>query len=248
MNEFDVLVADDEPVVIQAARRLLEPEGLTLDTAEDGEGVAARLRANSYRVILLDLMLPGVSGFELVESARKQQHGAPVIVVTGYASAQKAVAAFKAGAFDFLPKPFDTEELLGVVHRALADAGTSARRDETEKTPDGEWWCLGSHAWARLESDGSVRLGAAKTVSRVFAEIKSLDLPPVGAEIVQGGELARFSVADGSTHRVWSPLSGDVLEVNEGAESGGESWLIRVSPRDLERELKDLEPGPTQER
>jgi DNA-binding NtrC family response regulator len=118
-NGFDVLLVEDEPVVREAAARILRPEGLTLDRVEDVDGALARLRRSDYRVVLCDLMLPGFSGFDLLERVTGERPQLPVILITGYATIENALAAFKKGAFDVLPKPFDVAELLGVVRRAL---------------------------------------------------------------------------------------------------------------------------------
>ena len=112
---FDVLLVEDEPVVREAAARILRPEGLTLDRVEDVDGALARLRRVEHRVVLSDLMLPGFSGFDLLERVTGERPHLPVILITGYATIENALAAFKKGAFDYLPKPFDVAELLGLV-------------------------------------------------------------------------------------------------------------------------------------
>ena len=116
---YDVLLVEDEAVVRAAVERILRPEGLTLDRVEDVDGALARLRKVEHRVVLSDLMLPGFSGFDLLERVTGERPQVPVILITGYATIENALAAFKKGAFDFLPKPFDVPELLGVVRRAL---------------------------------------------------------------------------------------------------------------------------------
>jgi DNA-binding NtrC family response regulator len=123
---FDVLLVEDEPVVREAAARILRPEGLTLDRVEDVDGALARLRKADYRLVLSDLMLPGFSGFDLLERVTGERPQLPVILITGYATIENALAAFKKGAFDFLPKPFDVAELLGVVRRACAPPSSAA--------------------------------------------------------------------------------------------------------------------------
>ena len=109
---YDVLLVEDEAVVRAAVERILRPEGLTLDRVEDVDGALARLRKVEHRVVLSDLMLPGFSGFDLLERVTGERPQVPVILITGYATIENALAAFKKGAFDFLPKPFDVPELL----------------------------------------------------------------------------------------------------------------------------------------
>nr|MBP9826664.1 response regulator [Thermoanaerobaculia bacterium] len=92
---FDVLLVEDEPVVREAAARILRPEGISLDRVEDVDGALARLRRVDHRVVLSDLMLPGFSGFDLLERVTGERPHLPVILITGYATIENALAAFK---------------------------------------------------------------------------------------------------------------------------------------------------------
>ena len=118
-QQFDVLVVEDEPVVLRAAERILHTEDLTTESALDAESAVERLSRNNFQVVLSDLMLPGSSGFDLIDRVREHDSSAQFIVITGYATIENALESFVRGAFDFIPKPFDPGELLGVVHRAI---------------------------------------------------------------------------------------------------------------------------------
>ncbi len=123
MNErWDVLVVDDEPVVCDGVRLILEACGFRVATALDGQSALAHPAADSCRLVLCDLMLPEPSGFDLLRTLQARRPGMPVVMITGYATAEKAVEAAQAGAAGFLPKPFDEDELLSLVRRALAPA------------------------------------------------------------------------------------------------------------------------------
>lgn len=251
---FDVLLVEDEPVVREAAARILRPEGLTLDRVEDVDGALARLRKVEHRVVLSDLMLPGFSGFDLLERVTGERPHLPVILITGYATIENALAAFKKGAFDFLPKPFDVAELLGVVRRALkaVELGTwsavpaDGLDSGSEASPDR--YFLGQHAWVTIEK-GLATFGLAETWPGLLAEIRAIVPPRKGARLTQGLACAEIATADESIHRIWAPLSGTVLEINPAILADPDllnrapftsGWLARVAPSDLETELDAL--------
>jgi DNA-binding NtrC family response regulator len=125
----DVLVIDDEPVVREAVRRVLEADGLRVALAEDAASGLAHPHLGTCRLVLCDLMLPDRSGMEVLEAVRARRPDLPVVLITGFATPDHAVRAHEAGAADFLAKPFEADELLDVVRRALlAGAGAEERR------------------------------------------------------------------------------------------------------------------------
>ena len=128
---WDVLVVDDEPVVLEVVRLVLEADGLRVATAPDRRGAEAHPAAASCRLLLCDLMLPEGSGLELVRSLRARRPGLPAIMMTGYATADAALEALRAGATDFLPKPFDDAELLNQVRHALAPRDVAQKESVT---------------------------------------------------------------------------------------------------------------------
>ncbi len=252
--ELDVLLVEDEPVVREAAARILRPEGLTVDRVEDVAGALARIRKAKHRVVLTDLMLPGFSGFDLLERVTGERPDLPVILITGYATIENALAAFKKGAFDFLPKPFDVPELLGVVRRALKAVELGAWHALPPAAPGsggelpGERYFLGQHAWVALDG-GTATCGLAESWPGLLAPIRELVLPEPGARLTQGLACVELVTADESIHRVWAPLGGTVLEVNPAVREDPDllnrapfssGWLVRVAPADLETELDAL--------
>jgi len=124
----DVLVIDDEPVVRDAVRRVLEAEGLSVATAEDAATGIAHPAARDCRLVICDLMLPDRSGEEVLRDLHASRPGLPVVLITGFATPDHAARAQEAGAADFLAKPFEVDELLGVVRRVLAVGATAEGR------------------------------------------------------------------------------------------------------------------------
>src|SRR5271154_4733933 len=112
-----ILVVEDEEKLRRVVELQLKGAGFDVDQAGNVED-AMRL-ADRADVILTDLRLPGVSGLELLANLRRQDSHTPVIVMTAFGSIETAVEAMKAGAVDFLPKPFSLDHLMTVVNKAL---------------------------------------------------------------------------------------------------------------------------------
>ena len=106
-----LLIVDDERGILIALKRLFTKEGYEVETAESGEEALARIKAGLFHVIITDLSLKGISGLELLRSARQMDPACSVLVITAYGTQRIAVEAMKAGAEDYLPKPFDNDEL-----------------------------------------------------------------------------------------------------------------------------------------
>ena len=109
-----VLVVEDDRAMSRLLRRLLEDAGYTVEVAADGAAGLARLQAGGIDLVLLDLMLPGLDGFQLCRKVRAQENEIylPIIMLTGMASDKARHAGFAAGADDYVIKPFNSEELL----------------------------------------------------------------------------------------------------------------------------------------
>ncbi len=106
-----VLVVDDEEIVRESLRGWLAQDGLVVETAPEGTSALEKLRATEYGVVLVDLKMPGIDGLQVLEEARKLRPDAAVVLMTAYATVDTAVSAIKKGAYDYLVKPFDPEEL-----------------------------------------------------------------------------------------------------------------------------------------
>jgi DNA-binding NtrC family response regulator len=114
-----ILIADDEHEIAQQLGHLVHREGLTPLLAKDGKEALKLVRAGDPDVLLADLRMPGMDGMELMRKVREIDPELPVILMTGYAEVQGAVRAIRAGAHDYLAKPFDHNEVIRVVLRAL---------------------------------------------------------------------------------------------------------------------------------
>jgi len=128
LSSARVLLVEDEPGIVDFVRRGLEAEGFEVETALDGiEGERLAL-TNGFDAMVLDLMLPGRSGLEILASVRRASPALPVIVLTARGAIEDRVEGLDAGAVDYLVKPFSLAELIARVRaqlRVVAQASTS---------------------------------------------------------------------------------------------------------------------------
>jgi two-component system sensor histidine kinase/response regulator len=114
-----ILIIDDEDVVLDSCLLVFEGEDYEVATARDGTAGLALVPEFQPDLILVDLMMPGISGFDVLAKLRETDPTVVAIVITGYSTVGSAVEAMKQGAFDFLPKPFTPEELRLITRRGL---------------------------------------------------------------------------------------------------------------------------------
>jgi two-component system phosphate regulon sensor histidine kinase PhoR len=115
-----ILVVDDEVTVCKSIRKALACDTYDIDIAVSGEEALQMEEKKSYDVLIVDLMMPGLSGLDLLKSLKTRRPSAQVIMVTGYPTMKNTLQAMQIGAFDFLPKPFLPADIRNVVARALA--------------------------------------------------------------------------------------------------------------------------------
>ena len=115
-----ILVVDDEITVCKSIRSALVQENYDIDLALSGEEALQKEQVKRYDVMIVDLMMPGISGLDLLRSIKTTNPSVQVIMVTGYPTMKNTLQAMQIGAFDFLPKPFLPADLRSLVAKALA--------------------------------------------------------------------------------------------------------------------------------
>jgi DNA-binding response OmpR family regulator len=123
---MNILVIEDEAKVAGFLRKGLQQSGYGIDIAADGEEGYEKIRSNSYDLVLLDLMLPKISGFDLIPKIRECKPGVPIIAVTARASVEDRVRGLNLGCDDYLIKPFSFAELLARIQVQLRRGDSSA--------------------------------------------------------------------------------------------------------------------------
>lgn len=118
-----ILVVDDEKVIRKGCEEVLSQEGYEVLLAENGKQGIDMIEAEHFDIILLDLMMPGLSGFNVLSHVKSLHPDTSIIVVTGFATIENSIEAMKEGAFDFIPKPFSPDQLRVVVAKAIEHTG-----------------------------------------------------------------------------------------------------------------------------
>src|SRR5215203_5853815 len=118
-KEVRILVVDDEPTMSDSLRQNFVEEGYSVDTAATGAEAIEYFDRGGHHLAICDLQLPDMDGLEVLRHMKDVRPETEVIVVTGYGTVARAVEATKAGAFYFVEKPFDFEQMQPLVERAL---------------------------------------------------------------------------------------------------------------------------------
>jgi CheY-like chemotaxis protein len=222
-----ILVVDDSPEVREYLEVMLQAVGYTAIAAPDGRAALDLVRSQRPDLIITDVSMPGMSGFELLEHLRSDFAPPlpPVIVVSGFAiSADEAV---RRGAFSFIPKPFDSHDLLAVVEYALHGQAPDERTLAHEQQYASDARARAAAAAHRLLGD--VDLQAAELVGRLTRLVDRIasyfDLGFAVIALVQGGELQVAAVSAGGDIAVGTRFSGDAL-YSSGVLASGASLVL----------------------
>jgi DNA-binding NtrC family response regulator len=114
-----ILIVDDEEIVRESLSGWLEKDGYTVATAPDGPSAVQRLAQEPWAILLLDMKMPGMDGLQVLEHTRTLESPPTVVIMTAYATVETAVSAIKLGAYDYLVKPFDPEELSLMIQKIV---------------------------------------------------------------------------------------------------------------------------------
>ncbi|NNG26478.1 MAG: response regulator [Ignavibacteriaceae bacterium] len=119
MDEYRVLIVDDEEELVTTIAERLQIRGIQTQTATDGETALKMIEVNPPQVVVLDVMMPGMGGIEVLQRMKAQNLKIPVILLTGYGSTEQGMEGMKLGAFDYLMKPCDLNNLISKIQEAV---------------------------------------------------------------------------------------------------------------------------------
>ncbi|MFP5409870.1 MAG: nitrogen regulation protein NR(I) [Gammaproteobacteria bacterium] len=192
-----VWIIDDDRSIRWVLEKALLREDIPCMTFSSGSDALRELERSTPAAVLSDIRMPGVSGLELLQSLKERLPKVPVIIMTAYSDLDSAVAAFQGGAFEYLPKPFDVDQALELVRRALAE---SASRD----------------APAPTESPVTEMLGQAPAMQEVFRAIGRLSQSHATVLITGESGSGKELVAR-ALHRHSPRASGPFIALNTAA-------------------------------
>ena len=180
-----IMVVDDDNITLKNVRRILEKEGHRVSTYNNPVRALKTLEENCFDILLSDLSMPYLDGLELLEQAKRVHQDLEVIIITGFASLDKAVEATKKGAYHFLAKPFEPAQLREVVNQAIDQKRrrNMARTISTNDEPD---------------PDAPLIIGQSPQMIRVAETIAQV--APTDCNILLSGESGTGQGAGGQGH------------------------------------------------
>ena len=250
----DILIVDDEADIRDLISDLLQDEGHTARTGHDADSAFAQIERSAPDLIILDIWLQGsrMDGIEILKSVKRDNPGIPVVIISGHGNIEVAVAAVQQGAYDFIEKPFNMDQLLVVVARALEASRLRRENAQLRQSEQGTFKLIGSSSAmnglrAKLErvARGGSRVmltggpGTGKEVSARFIHHHSerakgpfvvVNAASIDAdrmeEVLFGGE------RDGRVERtgVFEQADGGTLFIDEVGDmpAGTQSKILRV--------------------
>lgn len=256
-NNFDILIIDDEAVVIDSVIKIGTINNYKVDFAEDAIVALNKLNNTSYNLIICDIMLPGINGFQIMEELQNRRIDTPMIMTTGYSTIENAVQSLYKGAIDFIPKPFTFDEMTSVIKRGLKYNQLMKLKVDSSNSQviyvpcPSKYYRLGYSCWVKEDFDGSVLVGATNLYLKTIDNIKKVELLDTDEKVNQANLLAKFEDDEGLIHQLYSAVSGRIIDRNnkvlinpsileKDPYFGG--WLYRIIPSELEYEMKLLIP------
>jgi DNA-binding NtrC family response regulator len=118
-SKLDVLVIDDEPIVCKNLKRALGRPGFNIEAFEDPSLALERIDQKDFQIVVTDVVMGDIDGIQILEHVLKKSPDTKVIIMTAFAHMEMARKAMERGAFDFIAKPFQVEDIRGVVDKAI---------------------------------------------------------------------------------------------------------------------------------
>jgi CheY-like chemotaxis protein/glycine cleavage system H lipoate-binding protein len=247
-----ILVVDDEITVCKSIRQAIVSDDCEVDTALSGEEALEKDKANPYDMVISDLMMPGISGMDLLKSLKDKRPEVCVIMVTGYPTIKTAVQSVKIGAFDYIPKPFTPNELRSLIQRAFKAMEIKSRDIPTPMAMPSGLFSMRGQTWLHRDSNSVATVGIVHEFVQLLESVTQVELPKENTAIFQGEVCVRITDGTKNIHRVWSPASGKIIEVNKELEHNFSlltndpykaGWLFRIESTSLDMDLKGLTPS-----
>ena len=129
-----VWIVDDDRSIRWVIEKALSREGIAFNSFSSAQEALDALGASSPEVLVSDIRMPGRSGLELLQAVKQRHPAVPVIVMTAYSDLDSAVAAFQGGAYEYLPKPFDIDQAVDLIRRALDESRRETAGDRSRSS------------------------------------------------------------------------------------------------------------------
>lgn len=206
MDSNQILVADDEPSMRLNITELLEDEGYSLLQASNGSEAVKLALEHEPMAVLMDIKMPELSGIQALKTIKQKAAHIPIIVFTAYGSNEKPIEAMKAGAFDYLEKPFEIDEFLSVVGSAVEQyKKMSSMEENPEDEPDSDWPAIEQQI-----------VGSSKQMREILKMIGKI-APKDTTVLIQGESGTGKEVIADALYRHSNRSNGPFIKVNCGA-------------------------------
>jgi two-component system, NtrC family, response regulator AtoC len=167
MSMYSILIVDDEILTLSNLKKILEKEDYEVHVADSGETALDIMERYKPHLLLLDLMLPGISGIEVLKRVKEMERETIVIMMTAYEILETAVEAMKLGAYDYLLKPFKTGELKNTIRRALETLSLRIMVQDHLNTEKGRYY------FGRIAAESRIMKDLLQMAKRVAASDKT---------------------------------------------------------------------------
>ncbi|MCX7797616.1 MAG: response regulator [Melioribacter sp.] len=256
-NEFDILIVDDEQVVIDSVVKMGKIYNYKVDSADNPFVALTKIKENSYRLIICDIMLPSMNGFQFIDELQRQGIDIPIVMTTGYSTIDNAIQSIYKGAIDFVPKPFTFDELTATLKRAMKYSELINLKNKAQHKQiiyvscPSKYFRFGYSCWVKDEFNGTILIGATNLYLKTIDNIRKIEMPSVGEKVNQAETFAKFEDDEGLIHNLHSALSGRIVEINEKLLTNVsilekdpyfEGWICRLIPSEYENEKRLLIP------
>ena len=210
-----VLVIDDEPLIRQSISGALRDEGFEISAAGTGQEAQRRFAEDRPEVVLLDLVLGDVDGLDLLRRFRTEDPDIKVLVITAHGSIDAAITAMRLGAYDFIKKPFELDEIIASVQNAVRTSMLERRVSYLQGRD-------------RKKGTGAALVARSEAMQRVANEVSVIGPSPVGVVLVTGESGVGKQVIARMLHDLSAAAAGPFVELNCSAipESLVESELF----------------------
>jgi signal transduction histidine kinase len=169
-----ILVVDDELGLREGCRRALTRHGYPVDVAATGQEGLAKIQEGEFALVLLDVMMPDISGIELLKAIQNHDSDIVCIIITGYATVELAVSAMKLGAYDFIAKPFSDDNLVLAVEKGLEHHRLELEARRLQQIEE-EAWRLSQEKAMLEELDGVKSAFMRKVAHELRAPIAAIE-------------------------------------------------------------------------
>jgi DNA-binding NtrC family response regulator len=202
-HKGNIHIVDDEPIIHEVLGDLLTSEGYAVVNSANGEEALEKHSSQKFDLILLDLLMPGMDGIEVLKLLKKRDPRSIIIIITAYASVESAISAMKIGAFDYIQKPFKHDELLLTVERAIEHKNL---QEENLRLKD---------ELKRKFSFENI-IGKSKVMQNVFETIKA-SAPTRSTILIQGESGTGKELVARAIHQNSDRASFPFITVNSGS-------------------------------